>query len=164
MPSADVIAVPPHWRRSADPGNGVLVSARCPVAGPTGVVALIRLEVEPVSGSLPGWRAEDLRTTATRRTDFELDDEGDYDLDGREVSYRRFAFRRDADDLLCEQWAWLEDGLGYTLTCTVGRADYLDYCDVFEAVAATFDPQPPPSPRATRSSRSVTAWTSVRAS
>jgi len=164
VPSADVIAVPPHWRRSADPGNGVLVSARCPVAGPTGVVALIRLEVEPVSGSLPRWRAEDLRTTATRRTDFELDDEDDYDLDGREVSYRRFAFRRDADDLLCEQWAWLEDGLGYTLTCTVGRADYLDYCDVFEAVAATFDPQPPASPRATRSSRSVTAWTSVRAS
>ena len=164
MPSAEVIAVPAHWRRSADPGSGVLVSARCPVAGRSGVVALIRLEVQPVAGSLPRWREEDLRAMAARRTDFELDDEDDYDLDGREVSYRRFGYRRGADDLLCEQWAWLVDGRGYTLTCSVGRADYADYCDVFEAVAATFDPQSPVSPRAARSSRSATAWTSVRAS
>ena len=64
MPSAEVITVPAHWRRSADPGNGVLVTARCPVAGRSGVVALIRLEVQPVTGSLPRWREEDLRATA----------------------------------------------------------------------------------------------------
>ena len=41
--------------------------------------------------------------------------------------------------MLCDQWAWLGDGLGITLTCSAARQDYLDYCDVFEAVAETVD-------------------------
>jgi hypothetical protein len=138
--AADVLALPARWRRSADPERGVLVTARCPVTGPSGVVPLIRLEVQPVTSTLHAWREEDLRTTAARRTDFELDDEDDYELEGRGVAYRRFGFRRGADDLLCEQWAWLVGTSGYVLTCTVGRADYADFCDLFEAVAATFDP------------------------
>lgn len=140
MRRAEVISLPPRWRHHADPEHGVVVTARCPAAGRTGVVPLIRLEVVPVPTSLQRWRAEDLATTTARRQDFELDDEDDFDLDGREVAYRRFAFRRGADDLLCEQWAWLVDGRGFTLTCTVGRADYADFCDLFEAVAETFDP------------------------
>lgn len=135
-----MISLPPRWRQHTDPGHGVLVTARCPVAGGTGVVPLIRLEVAPVRGTLQQWRTDDLGDTAARRTDFELDDEDEFDLEGREVAYRRFGFRRGTDDLLCEQWAWLADGRGFTLTCTVGRADYADFCDLFEAVAATFDP------------------------
>jgi hypothetical protein len=140
MGAADVVRLPGRWRRSADPERGVLVTARCPVAGASGVVPLIRLEMHPVPGSLHTWREDDLRATAARRRDFELDDEDDYDLGGWGVAYRRFGYRRDRDDVLCEQWAWLVDGIGYTLTCTVGRADYPDYCDVFEAVAETFEP------------------------
>ena len=140
MSAGDGIGIPAGWRCSADPDRGVLVSARCPVAAPSGVVPLIRLEVRPVPGTLHQWREEDLAATAARRTDFELDDEDDYDLNGWDVAYRRFGFRRGTDDLLCEQWAWLAEGVGYTLTCTVGRGDYADYADLFEAVAATFDP------------------------
>ena len=135
-----MISLPPRWRHHTDPGNGVLVTARCPAAGGTGVVPLIRLEVTPVRATLQRWRTDDLGSTASRRTDFELDDEDEFELDGREVAYRRFGFRRGTDDLLCEQWAWLVDGRGFTLTCTVGRADYADFGDVFEAVASTFDP------------------------
>lgn len=142
MLSNEVISLPPRWRHHTDPGHGVLVTARCPVPGGTGVVPLIRLEVTPVRATLQQWRTDDLGATAARRTDFELDDEDEFELDGREVAYRRFGFRRGADDLLCEQWAWLVDGRGFTLTCTVGRGDYADFCDVFEAVAATFDPDP----------------------
>jgi len=138
--AGEVISLPPRWRRHTDPEHGVVAAARCPVAGSTGVVPLIRLEVAPVRTSLQRWRTDDLAATATRRQDFEVDDEDEFDLDGREVAYRRFGFRRGADDLLCEQWAWLVDGRGFTLTCTVGRGDYADFCDLFEAVAGTFQP------------------------
>ncbi|MEO5853010.1 MAG: hypothetical protein ABIQ15_10905 [Nocardioides sp.] len=140
MRRTELISLPPRWRHHADPERGVVATARCPVAGRTGVVPLIRLEVAPVGTSLQRWRTEVLAATAARRRYFELDDEDDYDLEGREVAYRRFGFRRGDDDLLCEQWAWLVDGRGFTLTCTVGRGDYADFCDLFEAVAATFDP------------------------
>ena len=53
------------------------------------------------------------------------------------MSYHRFAHRLGAADLLCDQWSWLVDGLGVTLTCSVAREDYPDYCDVFEAIAET---------------------------
>ncbi|MCW2768222.1 MAG: hypothetical protein JWO11_4181 [Nocardioides sp.] len=45
-----------------------------------------------------------------------------------------------ATDLVSEQWAWLVDGRGITLTGTVARVDYPAYCDLFEAVAETVDP------------------------
>jgi len=136
----EVVRLPLRWRRTTDPVRGVLVSARCPVAGASGVVPTIRLEMTAVTGSLHRWRENDLLATAARRRDFELDDEDDYDLGGRGVAYRRFGYRLDRDELLCEQWAWLVGGVGYTLTCTVGRGDYADFCDVFEAVAETFEP------------------------
>ena len=151
-----MIALPPTWRRTSDPDRGVLVAARGPVAGPSGVVPLARLEVGPVTGSLPAWRARDLRLVASRRADFELEDEDDYELGEHAVSYRRFGFRRGDDDLVCEQWAWLVNGSGYTLTGTVGREDYADYCELFEAVASSFSP-PVSSPRDALSSRSATA-------
>jgi hypothetical protein len=56
------------------------------------------------------------------------------------VAYRRFAHRVGLAALVSDQWAWLTDGVGVTLTCTVAREDYADYCDVFEAVAETVDP------------------------
>jgi len=43
--------------------------------------------------------------------------------------------------VVSDQWAWLVDGVGVTLTCTVAREDYADYYDVFEAVAETVDPE-----------------------
>ena len=43
-------------------------------------------------------------------------------------------------DVVTEQWAWLVDGAGVTLTASVARADYADYADLFEEVAATLAP------------------------
>jgi hypothetical protein len=151
-----VIALPATWRRTSDPDRGVLVAARGPVAGPSGVVPLVRLEVCPVTGTLPAWRERDLRVVTSRRADFELEDEDDYELGDHAVSYRRFGYRRGSDDLVCEQWAWLIERCGYTLTGTVGRADHADYGELFEAVASSFSP-PLCSPSRALSSRSATA-------
>jgi hypothetical protein len=150
-----MISLPPRWRSSSDTDRGVLLTARSPVAGRSGVVPLVRLEVGPVRGPMNAWRERDLQATAARRADFELAEEDDYDLGGHEVSYRRFGFRRGDDEVVCEQWAWLVDGSGYTLTCTVGRGDYEDCCELFEAVASSF--VPPTSPDRALSSRSATA-------
>ena len=58
------------------------------------------------------------------------------------MDYRRFAYRLGAADLLCDQWAWRAGSVGVTLTCSVAREDYWDYCDVFEAIAETVDLSP----------------------
>lgn len=71
---------------------------------------------------------------------FELEDADRFELGEHQVEYRRFAHRVDLVDVLCEQWAWLVDGCGLTLTCSVAREDYLDYCDLFESVAETVEP------------------------
>ena len=66
-------------------------------------------------------------------------------LDGEPAAYTRFSHRLGGTDVVCDQWAWLRDGVGVTLTGTVALADYADYADLFEGVAATvrLSPDPP---------------------
>lgn len=147
MGRADLgIALPSSWRRTSDPDRGVLVSARAVTAPASGHRPELVLRCIPVAGSLAEWRAQALAELAARLHDFALEDEDDFDLLGHDVSYRRFAHRVGATDVLCDQWAWLTGGpgpgLGITLTCSVAREDYWDYCDVFEAIAETVDVGP----------------------
>ena len=58
------------------------------------------------------------------------------------MSYRRFAHRVGEVDVVCDQWSWPampRQAPDVTLTCSVARQDYWDYCDVFEAIAETVD-------------------------
>lgn len=143
MTSSDLaIALPPSWRRTSDPARGVLVAARPPGVPASGVPPTVRLCCQRVAEQLGPWRHRSLTELALRVDDFELEDEDDYEADGHDVAYRRFAHRADGVDLLSDQWAWLVDGLGVTLTCSVAREDYADWCDVFEVIAETVDPTP----------------------
>jgi hypothetical protein len=126
------IALPPSWRRTSAPDRGVLVSARAATVPASG----FRPEVVLRCDSAP------LDELAGRLHDFALEDQDAFDLMGHDVSYRRFAHRVGGVDVLCDQWAWETGpvtGLGVTLTCSVAREDYWDYCDVFEAIAETVD-------------------------
>jgi len=143
MPRADLgIAVPPTWRRRSDPERGVLVAARASALPASGVRPELSLRCEPVEEELVAWRAGAMTELSVRLDDFDLEDDDEFDLLGHEVAYRRFAHRVGPADVLCEQWAWLADGLGITLTCSVAREDYPDYCDVFEAIAETVELEP----------------------
>lgn len=143
MARADLgIALPPSWRRRSDPERGVLVAARSSALPASGVRPELTLRCSPVDDELVAWRAAAMTELAARLDDFDLEDDDEYDLLGQDVAYRRFAHRVDGADVLCEQWAWLADGLGVTLTCSVGREDYPDYCDVFEAIAETVELEP----------------------
>jgi len=143
MGRADLgIALPPSWRRTSDPDRGVLVSARAVAVPASGVRPELTLRCIPVAGSLGDWRTQELAELAGRLRDFVVEDEDDFDLLGHDVAYRRFAHRVGVADVLCDQWAWLVDGLGVTLTCSVAREDYWDYCDVFETIAETVEVGP----------------------
>jgi hypothetical protein len=126
------IALPRAWRRTSAPDRGVLVAARAaavPVSG-------FRPELVLRSGS------PTLEDLAVRLHDFALEDEDAFDLLGHDVAYRRFAHRVGVVDVLCDQWAWLQDERDLTLTCSVAREDYWDWCDVFEAIAETVEIRP----------------------
>lgn len=140
------IALPRNWRRTSDPDRGVLVSAKAPTVPASGFRPELTLRCSPAGGPLAAWRAHDLEDLAGRLRDFAVEDEDDFDLMGHDVAYRRFAHRQADVDVLCDQWAWLVDRppatLGVTLTCSVAREDYWDWCDVFESIAETVDPGP----------------------
>jgi hypothetical protein len=95
-----------------------------------------------VEEDLGTWRAEAVGALARQLPAFALEDRDAYDLGDHRVIYSRFAHRLGSTELLSEQWAWLVDRLGVTLTCTVAREDYPAFCDLFEAVAATVDIRP----------------------
>lgn len=134
------LVLPPGWRRAGRPGAGILLSATPPQPGPSGVRPGINLVAAPVTCTLDDWVEQTLRDLAADLAHLELEDEDDYD-DGCPVTYRRFSYAHQGHDLLCDLWAWVSDGTGVMLTGTVAREDYLDYCDLFEAVAVGCDPQ-----------------------
>lgn len=135
------IAVPPTWRRRCDPDHGVLVAARATRLPASGVSPDLVLRCSRVDDNedLTAWRERAMGELADLLVDFALEDDDQFDLLGHDVAYRRFAHRVGTADVLCDQWAWLAEGVGLTLTCSVAREDYPDYCDVFEAIAETVD-------------------------
>lgn len=135
------LAVPRRWAVLDDPAPGVSLVARAPTAARSGFVPELALHTGPVDAavSLADWRREALATLTDQLTDLEVDDTDVVDLDGEPVAYLRFSHRIGGADVVSDQWAWLRDGVGVTLTGTVALADYADYADLFEEVAATVE-------------------------
>ena len=141
--SAVRIAVPSGWERLTDPVPGVplvMAARQRPASGvlPSMAVAVAEL------GS--GWSRSaylgELRDELTASLDGGVvEDEDALELDTGEVSYLRVAHRSGATELVSEVWVWLCAGRAWSVSGTVDRCDYADYCDVFEGVADTFDPE-----------------------
>lgn len=127
------LSVPPRWRRRADPDHGVLLAARAPVL--SGVPPELVLRWSPVDTDLETWRAGAMHDLAERLVAFEVDDVDRFESAHGPVIYHRFAHRLGLVNVVCDQWSWVVDGVGLTLTGTVACEDYPDYCDVFELVA-----------------------------
>ncbi len=84
---------------------------------------------------LPGFADDVIDELALRLHDLAVEDHDQYDLDGTEVCYRRYAHRSRDRELLTDLWAWRAGFWGITLTGTVAREAYWDYSDLFEMVA-----------------------------
>lgn len=106
-----------------------------------GVAPRLEHRAEPCAGDLARWAAV-VAVADASLPDFDLEDDDAFDLEGRDVVYRRYAHASAhwGVPLMSEQWLWVVDGVGHRLVGTVARQEYADYCDVFESVAATFDP------------------------
>ncbi|MCR1784828.1 hypothetical protein KVF89_19960 [Nocardioides carbamazepini] len=135
------LAVPRRWSTRDAPAPGVVLLARAPAATPAGFTPELVVRTGPVDSalSLADWRADAMVALAGQLVDLEVEDADAFELDGEPVAYHRFSHRLGGVDVLCDQWAWLRDGVGVTLTGTVARADYGDYYDLFEDVAATVE-------------------------
>src|SRR6185436_1182140 len=93
MTNDSAIILPPRWRCTTDPERGVVVVARQASVPPSGVPPEVVLCRTRVDGTLASWRAQALAGLAERLHGFDLEDEDEIELDGREVAYRRFAHR-----------------------------------------------------------------------
>ncbi len=136
------VTLPMRWHRRDEPGHGVVVAARPRRIPASGFCPEVVVRCTSVLDDLHTWRDEAISALAAQLPDFALEDEDHFDLGDHRVLYRRFAHRSGTADVLSEQWAWLVDGLGVTLTCSVAREDYPTFCDVFEAIAETVDVVP----------------------
>lgn len=136
------LTVPRTWHTRRSPAHGIVLAARPRTIPASGISPEIVVRCAPVEVELGTWRGQALLDLRAQLTDFALEDADQFDLGDQRVSYHRFAHRFGAADVVCDQWSWLVDGLGVTLTCSVAREDYLAYCDLFEDVAATVDVLP----------------------
>ena len=105
----------------------------------SGLAPRLEHRAEPFDGDLDAWHRQVAEADASR-PDLELEDEDAFELGGHDVVYRRFGHAVSGVPVLSDQWLWVVDGLGHQLLGTVATDEYADYCDVFESVAETFDP------------------------
>ncbi|WP_141014567.1 hypothetical protein [Nocardioides sambongensis] len=136
--SANVsVRVPRGWPTRRDAARGIVLAARAPGGAPGGVGAatvVVRAVDVPEPG-LGAWRSRALDDLARSTDAFTLEDDDSYDLADQPVRYHRFAHRDGFTELLSEQWCWWVDGVGITVSCTVGTELYPLYCELFEEVA-----------------------------
>jgi hypothetical protein len=147
--SVPELVIPPGWARTAAPDHGIIVAARSPATGLSGYAPTLVLDAEPVDVDLGRWQLGTAEELAAALEYFEIEESDLFDLFGEPVGYRMYSFFRNGQDLLTEQWCWLVDGVGYTMSGTAARVDYLDVTDLFEQVAESF--RVPPVARGQRS-------------
>lgn len=137
------IAVPPGWEVARDVAPDVPLVLAARAAPDLDVIPTVAVSVTPTELCLADHQTG-LRAELTARLEAaEVDDPDLYDIGDEEVSYLRVWHRCEDADVVSEVWSWVVDGLAWSVTASVGAPDYPDYCDLFEAVAATFRPISP---------------------
>lgn len=121
------VALPRHWPTRDRPAPDIVLVARSPVVPASGFVPELVLRTVPL---------DDLPAPVVG---FDIEDADEFEMAGRTVGYERLGHRVGTTDVVTDQWTWIVGDTAVVLTGTMARADYEDYCDVFEDVAATVD-------------------------
>ena len=124
--------MPPRWVR-------VRRGYAAPGVHGSGWAPRLEHRAETFAGTLDDWHHH-LADLDAARPGFDLEDDGCFEAGRHETVYRRFGHLLNGVPVVSDQWLWVVDGIGHQLLGTVAAADYEDYCDVFESVADTFDP------------------------
>ncbi|QSR28183.1 hypothetical protein CFH99_21405 [Nocardioides aromaticivorans] len=119
------LALPRHWPTRERPAPGIVLEARSPVVPASGFAPALVVRTVPLD-DLPAPPAG-----------VEVEDDDEFELGGRRVGYERLGHAVGATEVVTDQWTWIVGDTAVVVAGTVSRADYADYCDVFEDVAAT---------------------------
>jgi hypothetical protein len=124
--------MPPRWVRLRG-------GYSAPGVHRSGLAPRLEHRSERSPGSLDDWRLQ-VSDADARRRDYDLEDDDCFEVAGHECVYRRFGHTVSGVPVLSDEWLWVVDGIAHVLLGTVPAPDYEDYCDLFESVADTFDP------------------------
>ncbi len=124
------LALPRHGPVQDRPAAGVVLDARSPVCPASGFVPKLVLRSVPL---------DDLPVPPAG---FDVEDADEFEMSGHTVGYERLGHQVGATDVVTDQWTWVVGDTAVVVTGTVARADYEDYCDLFEDVAATVELTP----------------------
>jgi hypothetical protein len=83
------LCLPPSWRRTSDPGCGLLVRARAPVVPAGGVPPEVVVRSEATDLDLEPWTDQVVSDLAERLDAFAVEDDDAFDLLGVPACYRR---------------------------------------------------------------------------
>ena len=133
------VTMPPRWVR-------VRRGYSAPGVHGSGLAPRLEHSCESFAGSLDDWRQRVADSDASL-PDYDLEDDDCFEVAGHETAYRRFGHTVSGIPVLSDQWLWVVEGVGHLLLGSVAAEDYEDYCDVFESVAETFDPDAGPRSR-----------------
>ena len=130
--SRSPVVMPPRWVR-------VRGEYLAPGVHGSGLAPRLEHRAQAFGGSLDDWRLRVAAADAARR-DLDVEDDDCFEVAGHGCVYRRFGHTVAGVPALTDQWLWVVEGVGHQLIGTVASVEYEEYCDVFESVAETFDP------------------------
>lgn len=143
MPSdgeTSLLRVPNGWRAEHQPRVGIVATMtphKTPASGLAPCITLTRNATELAAGE----HLAHLRSLVARTFDnVDIEDADVYDYHDIDVAYLRFFHRTPRHDVIVEIWCWLVAGHVWSMVASADHRDHPDYTDVFDDVAATFDP------------------------
>lgn len=137
------LPLPPDWEQRSDPYEGVALVAVIP-AGDYGFRTNVVVTLDEVPEvDLSVWQFSAAQLLEQGLVEFVLLDEEYVEIGGR-AAVRRLGHHTVGDDAVTiEQWAVLDQGVGYTLTASTDTWVYDHAADLLTAIASGFRPGDP---------------------
>lgn len=134
------LSLPPDWEQWTDPYEGVALAAVVPDGG-DGIRTNVVVTLDEVSEmDLAVWQFSTGQMLERQLTEFVLLDDEYVEIGGRAAMRRLAHHTVNEDAVTMEQWAVLDQGVGYTLTASANPWVYDQVADLLAAIAAGFRP------------------------
>ncbi|QIX25372.1 hypothetical protein ncot_01295 [Nocardioides sp. JQ2195] len=138
--SHSLLRVPDGWSVEHEPRSGIVATMTPRKAPDSGLAPAITL-TRSSTGLGVREHLDQLRSLVEHTFDkVDIEDADVYDYHDVDVAYLRFFHRTPRHDVIVEIWNWLVDGQVWSMAASADHRDHPDYTDVFDDVAATFDP------------------------
>ncbi|KRF12296.1 hypothetical protein ASG90_15020 [Nocardioides sp. Soil797] len=143
MPSErhqSLLRVPNGWKAEHEPRPGIVATMTAGKAPASGLAPAITLTQSATDLGVRDHLAHLRRLVERTFVKVDVEDADVYDYRDIDVAYLRFFHRTPGHDVIVEVWSWLVEGHVWSMVASADHRDHPDYTDVFDDVAATFDP------------------------